>query len=196
MRGLDHPIAEAPTALDRRLAERLRSLRQGRGWSLDALAERSGVSRASLSRIETGAVSPTAQALGKLCSAYELTLSRLMQMVESEPTALVRRADQLLWEDAEAGFARRIVSPPSGGLAGEAIEAELAPGAALRYHAPTAPGLEHHLVMIEGRLRLSVGRAIYDLAPGDCLRYRGQWANAFDADPRLGARYLLFVVSP
>jgi transcriptional regulator with XRE-family HTH domain len=41
-----------PAATDRRLAERLRALRGERGWSLDELARRSGVSRATLSRLE------------------------------------------------------------------------------------------------------------------------------------------------
>lgn len=196
MGGSSHKTEDPSAALDRRLAERLRSLRRDRGWSLDDLARRSGVSRATLSRMEKAEVSPTASALAKLCSAYEITLSRLMQMVESAPVALVRRAEQLVWEDAAAGFRRRIVSPPSAGLAGEAIESRLAPGASIRYDAPTAPDLEHHLVMLEGRLRLTMQAAAYDIEPGDCLRYRGRWASAFDADGALGARYLLFVVAP
>ena len=45
-------------AADLRLAERLRALRRARRWSLDELSALSGVSRASLSRIENGDVSP------------------------------------------------------------------------------------------------------------------------------------------
>lgn len=54
--------------LDARLARRLAELRTSRGWSLDALAARSGVSRATLSRLENAEVSPTAALLGKLCA--------------------------------------------------------------------------------------------------------------------------------
>lgn len=43
--------------IETRLAHRLASLRAERGWSLDELAQKSGVSRASLSRIEKGEVS-------------------------------------------------------------------------------------------------------------------------------------------
>ena len=52
-----------------RLAQRLRELRHERGWSLDELAARSGVSRATLSRLENNEVSPTAAVLGRLCPA-------------------------------------------------------------------------------------------------------------------------------
>ncbi|HEY9272046.1 helix-turn-helix transcriptional regulator, partial [Achromobacter sp.] len=75
--------------LDRRIAGRLKALRQERGWSLDELAGRAGLSRATLSRLENAEVSPTASALGKLCGAYGLTMSRLMLMVEDDFAPLV-----------------------------------------------------------------------------------------------------------
>ena len=55
---------------DTRLAQRLRQLRGERSWSLEELATKSGVSRATLSRIENHEVSPTASVLGKLCAAF------------------------------------------------------------------------------------------------------------------------------
>ncbi len=56
-------------SIDRRIAQRLKGLRAERGWSLDELAGRSSVSRATLSRLENAEVSPTANVLGKLCAA-------------------------------------------------------------------------------------------------------------------------------
>src|SRR5215470_10434251 len=114
--------------IDRRIAQRLKSLRGERGWSLDELSNRSGVSRATLSRLENAEVSPTASVLGKLCAAHGLTLSRLMHMVEGEFAPVVRRDQQPLWTDPARGFRRRSVSPPAQTLAGEAIECELSPG--------------------------------------------------------------------
>ncbi|MDY6983839.1 MAG: helix-turn-helix transcriptional regulator, partial [Pseudomonadota bacterium] len=48
-----------------RLIERVRELRQGQGLSLEALAEKSGVSRSMISLIERGETSPTAVVLEK-----------------------------------------------------------------------------------------------------------------------------------
>jgi transcriptional regulator with XRE-family HTH domain len=42
------------------IASRIRDLRSKQGWSLDTLAERSGVSRSNISLIERGESSPTA----------------------------------------------------------------------------------------------------------------------------------------
>src|SRR5438132_14007409 len=94
-----------------RLAQRLRELRLERDWSLDELAQRSGVSRATLSRLENNEVSPTAAVLGRLCPTYGLTMSRLLAQVEI-PIALVRPADQPVWTDPASGFRRHQVSPP------------------------------------------------------------------------------------
>ena len=51
---------------DLRLAQRLSDLRQQQGWSLEALAQQSGISRATLSRVERAETSPTASLLNKL----------------------------------------------------------------------------------------------------------------------------------
>jgi transcriptional regulator with XRE-family HTH domain len=181
-------------SIDRRIAQRLRGLRAERRWSLDELARRSEVSRASLSRLENAEVSATASVLGRLCAAYGLTMSRLMLMVEDDFAPLVCRAAQPLWTDPSIGFRRRSVSPPARTLAAEALEGELAPGARITYDAPPRPGLEHHLLLLEGRLEVAVYGRTYDLQQGDCLRYQLSGPSAFATPGQCSARYVLFIV--
>src|SRR6266566_1851636 len=111
------PSTASPGAVDhdieRRIAERLARLRAERGWSLDALARRTGVSRATLSRLERSELSPTAAMLGTLCAVYGWTLSRLMAEAETRPPSLVPAAEQPQWKDPESGYRRRAVSPPA-----------------------------------------------------------------------------------
>lgn len=182
------------TDIDRRLAERLRALRIDRGWSLDDLSARSGISRATLSRLENAAVSATASVLGKLCAVHGITLSRLMVLAEPDVTPLVRRNEQAEWSDAATGFTRRIVSPPSDALNGEALECRLAAGRRIAYDDAPRPGMEHHLVMLEGRLCVTVDGAAHDLQAGDCLRYRLNGPSSFETPPKIAARYLLFII--
>jgi transcriptional regulator with XRE-family HTH domain len=182
------------SSIDRRISERLKQLRLERGWSLDDLAGRSGVSRATLSRLENSAISPTTSVLSKLCSAYGLTMSRLMHMAEGDFPALVRRAAQAVWTDPALVFKRRAVSPPARTLAGEVIEGELGPGARIAYDHVPKPGLEHHLLLIEGQLEITVGGQSYDLKPGDCLRYQLFGPSTFATPKKTSARYLIFMV--
>lgn len=182
------------TELDRRIAQHLRALRHERGWSLDRLAQRSGISRASLSRLENAEVSATAAVLGRLSAAYGMTASRLLRMVEDEVAAVVTRARQPVWTDPETGFERRSVSPPSGTLAGEVIEGRIPPNVQIAYERPPRTGLEHHLVLLEGALSVTVDGRRHDLSPGDCLRYQLHGASRFETTPAQAAHYLIFMV--
>jgi transcriptional regulator with XRE-family HTH domain len=177
-----------------RLAQRLRSLRQERGWSLDVLAERSGVSRATLSRIENNEVSPTAAVTGRLCAALGLTIARLFSLVENEFKPLVVRGEQLVWNDPRGQFSRRSVSPPATTLRAEVLECELEPGASLEFEAPARGGLEHHLVLLKGVLMMTLDDRRYDMKPGDCLRYQLAGPSRFQTPKSSGARYLLVIV--
>ncbi len=186
--------SEFDLSIDRRIAGRLRGLRAERGWPLEEGARRSKVSRATLSRLENAEVSPTASVLGRLCAAYGLTLSRLMHLVEDGFVPLMRRDSQPVWTDPTVGFRRRSVSPPARALAGEALECEIGPGARIAYDDPPRPGLEHHLLLIEGELKITVEGQTYDLRPGDCLRYQLSGPSAFVTPERSSARYVLFMV--
>lgn len=182
------------TQIDSRLAARLKSLRLAQDWSLDQLARESGISRASLSRIENGDVSPTANILGRLCSVYGLTLSRLIHMVEDDYTPLIRRQEQEVWRDPQAGFLRRTISPPAQQLAGEAIESEIQADQSIAYDRPPREGLEHHLFLLEGALDITVDGQSHHLLAGDCLRYRLSGPSLFHTGPDSAARYVLFTV--
>ena len=186
--------ASTDDSIELRIAQRIRSLRNERQWPLEELATRSGVSRASLSRIENGEVSPTAAVLCKVCAAFGLTLSRLMVLVEEGFQPLVPRGAQVTWTDPDTGYERRAVSPPAAGLSGEVVESTLRPSTRIAYEHPPRPGLEHHLVMIEGALALTVSGRRHELRPGDCLRYRLDGESLFETPAHSGARYFLFML--
>ncbi|WP_170787478.1 helix-turn-helix domain-containing protein [Ruegeria lacuscaerulensis] len=180
--------------LSNRLANRLNELRRTRGWSLDQLADHSGISRATLSRMEKGDVSPTAETLGRLCAAYSLPMSRLLMMVEDSFAPRVPFERQPEWHDLETGFTRRSVSPPANGLSGEVLEGHLPPATVISYDAPPKPGQEHHLIMLDGALTLTVEDVAHDLTGGDCLRYHLSGPTRFETPSERGARYLLVLI--
>ncbi|MGW4437540.1 helix-turn-helix domain-containing protein [Streptomyces sp. NPDC004596] len=187
---------ETPDPVDARIGARLAELRAGRGWSLGELAERSGVSRSTLSRAERAETSATASLLNRLCHVYGRTMSQLLSEVEAEPAALVRAAEQRLWQDPAAGFARRSVSPPHGGLRGELVEGRLTQGADIAYDRPPVPGLEQHLWVLDGTLEVTTGDTSHALGTGDCLRMRVYGPTRFRCPGPGGARYVLAVVRP
>jgi transcriptional regulator with XRE-family HTH domain len=186
----------APDPVDLRLAARLAELRAERGWSLGDLADRSGVSRSTLSRAERAETSPTAALLNRLCQAYGRTMSQLLSEVESEPVSVVRAGEQGLWEDRTSGFVRRSVSPPAPGLRGELVEGRLAAGADISYDGPPVPGLEQHIWVLDGVLHVTDRDAEHRLTTGDCLRMRVWGPTRFRCPGPEGVRYALVVVKP
>ncbi|MFF3705701.1 helix-turn-helix domain-containing protein [Streptomyces phaeochromogenes] len=185
-----------PDPVDARLGVRLAELRAERGWSLGELAERSGVSRSTLSRAERAEISPTASLLNRLCGVYGRTMSQLLSEVEEEPALLVRAADQAVWEDKASGFVRRSVSPPHAGLRGELVEGRLAAGADIAYDRPPVPGLEQHIWVLDGRLEVTAQDTGHRLDAGDCLRLRVWGPTRFRSTGPEDARYVLAVVLP
>src|SRR6267142_6646493 len=96
-------MKEAVSALNERIAERVRELRAKRGLSLDALASKSGVSRSMISLIERAESSPTAVVLEKLAAGLGVTLASLFDApaaAEDVPRGPVaRRDEQPQWRD-------------------------------------------------------------------------------------------------
>jgi transcriptional regulator with XRE-family HTH domain len=186
---------DGPVAL--RLAERLAALRVERALSLDDLAARTGISRATLSRIERAEVSPTAAQLNRLCVAFGWTLSRLMAAAEGEAPALARAADNPAWTDAATGFRRRAASPPGPGLRVEIVEAELPAGAAIAYDtSPPVPGMEQHVLVLSGTLDFRDADRSFALRAGDCARVRLRGPTRFQAGGRSAARYIVVICPP
>ena len=156
--------------IDLAISARLRQLRAGQGLTLEALAERSGVSRAMISRVERGEASPTAQLLLRLCTALGQTLSAFFAMGESGDP-LARRADQPVWRDPESGYRRRAVSPPGTPSRVEIVDVAFPPGARVAFPPETArAGMTQQVWLFAGimELQMADGR-VHRLEPGDCL---------------------------
>ncbi|MBC7273741.1 MAG: helix-turn-helix transcriptional regulator [Streptomyces sp.] len=188
--------AAPPDPVDARLGAHLAELRAERGWSLGELAERSGVSRSTLSRAERAETSPTASLLNRLCAVYGRTMSQLLSEVETEPALLLRAADQPRWQDRASGFVRRSVSPPHPGLRGELVEGRLTAGADIAYDWPPVPGLEQHIWVLDGELEVTAQDVTHRLETGDCLRLRVWGPTRFRCAGPADTRYALVVVLP
>lgn len=190
--------AHPPSApIGQRIARRLGSLRAERGWTLDSLAGKTGISRATLSRLERGELSPTATMLNKLCAQYGWTASRLMAEAEGGgPPTIVRSEEQVKWRDPETGYVRRVLSPPHPSLKGELVEIWLPAGSTVSYDESPLPGLEHHLWMLEGVLSLEIDGTAFRIRKGDCVRYILFGSSRFVCASKRPARYLLAMVHP
>jgi transcriptional regulator with XRE-family HTH domain len=175
------------------LAARLRLERAARGWSLGELAQRSGVSRAMISRIERAEASPTAALLGRLSGALGLTLSALLARAEDGRGRLARAAEQPRWRDPKTGYLRWQVSPAAAAPM-ELIRVELPPARSVSFPA-SAYGFIRQLVwVLDGRLTFVEGETTHELDAGDCLALGTPSDCTFRNAGRRPCRYLIALV--
>jgi transcriptional regulator with XRE-family HTH domain len=172
------------------IAAALLDARRAQGLSAGALAERSGVSRAMIGKVERGEAQPTAVLLSRLAGALGITLSALMARAEGDGRRLLRAADQPVWTDPATGYRRRAVSPPTAGPL-ELVEVSLPAGTELAYPADASTFVHQQLWMLEGRLRLSEGDTEHELGLGDCLAFGPPAPTAFRVPADAPCRYLV-----
>lgn len=185
--------------INTRIARRLRSLRDERGWSLEALAERSGVSRSNISLIERGQSSPTATVLDKLSAGLGVTVASLFEDPQASagpaPSPLARVAEQPVWTDPASGYVRRNLSPPLGAPL-QLVEVVFPAGQQVAYETgPREAEVQQQVWMIDGEMELRVGEQVWTLQAGDCLAMRLDRPIVYRNRTRRPARYLVALVT-
>lgn len=153
-----------------RLALRLRLERDSRGWSLADLAERSGVSKATISKIERAEVSPTAVVLVRLASAFDLTMAGLMLRAEGQGDRLSKAGAQPVWRDPETGYLRtQVFNRPDHPI--EIIRVELPARQRVTLPASSYAHIRQVLWVLAGSLVIIEAGERHHLATGDCLGF-------------------------
>jgi transcriptional regulator with XRE-family HTH domain len=192
MTGVDGSVGVDPRAdeLTASLATTISSARLGRRWSVNALAQASGVSRAMIARIERGDVQPTAALLGRLSGALGMTLSELVVNAEGAVDRLVRSQEQPVWRDPETGYLRKAVSPAASMML-QLVEVELPPRARVKMPRESYLFIDQQIWVLEGHLRFVEGEQTHDLHVGDCLQLGEPQACTFENPTRLTCRYLV-----
>jgi len=170
----------------------LRELRQNRGWSLQELASRSGLSKTFLSRLETGDRQASIAAALTLARIFDVSLASMFEtQVASEPCLVVRAAEATpltvngltytTLSNAERFFnlqpIRLTVSRKRKGND--------------HYHHEG----EEWIYLLSGQLTLSLAGKTYDLEPGDAAHFDSRQPHRLIARGTQDAEVLL-VASP
>ncbi len=192
---MDFLTDEDDYALDRRLGARLKAARLRAELTLEMLAQRTGVSRAMISRVERGESSPTAALLVRLGSGLGLTLSALLEeSADGGPLAL--RGEQAVWRDPASGYLRRNVSPGGTGSGFEIVEVVLPAGAQVVLDsAAGAPSLDQQIWVLEGALEVTLGEIVHPLAAGDCLQMHLRGRIAYRNHGAAPVRYAVILAA-
>src|ERR687894_257765 len=177
------------------LGKRVKELRGRRSLTLEALAERSGVSRAMISKLERGEKNPTLVVAAKLAEGLGVTLSQLAGMEERREVVVVPREKRMVMRDPETVFERQLLSPNFVGRGVDFIRNEIPEGSTSGEFPPHRRGVEEHIVVERGSLRAMLGGEEYLLREGDAVYFEADLPRRFDNAGEGECSYYL-VISP
>ena len=175
---METPPAGQAEAISRHLGGRVKALRSERGWSLEALATASGVSRSMLSQIEREQANPTLAVTLRIAQAFGMNLGDLLEMPGASSSVSVIRAGDHAFHYRSDKFCRiRTLSPLKLEKDVEFYEVSLQPGGALR-SAPHFEGTREFLTVQKGRVRVESAHDQETLNHGDSASYRADVPHA------------------
>ena len=193
------PSREASGAaadLGERIGARIRSLRADRGYSLEVLGARSGVSRSAISLIERNASSPTAVVLERIATALDVPLASLFDDATAPPCPVARRRDQATWRDPLSGYLRRNLSPAQWPTALRLVEVTFPPGAVVSYETSVRNvPIDQQVWVLSGRIDVTVDATTHSLSGGDCLAMRLDAPVSFANPTSRPSRYVVAIVA-
>jgi len=185
-------VVEAVSA--KRLGSRVKEIRKRRDMTLAALAERSGVSRAMLSKLERGEKNPTLVA-ARIAEGFGVTLSGLLGTEERREVVVVPRERRMVMRDPETGFERQLLSPAFGARGVEFVRNVVPEGSSSGEFPPHRKGVEEHAVVERGRLRAVLGSDEYVLEEGDAVYFEADVPHRFDNAGEGECSYYLVISS-
>lgn len=162
-----------------RIARTLRREREAASLSVSELARQAGISKATVSQLESGAGNPSVETLWALGVALGIPFAALVDQQASAPT-LIRADDLAGIPSAAAAYSATLLaaSPPGARRDIYLIQAE--PGDPRRSE-PHHPGTIEHVVLISGQAHVGPTGDPELLNPGDYLTYAGDVTHIFDA---------------
>jgi transcriptional regulator with XRE-family HTH domain len=165
------------------IGQKLRALRLRRSMGLTQLGQRTGLSPALLSKIETGKLVPTIPTLLRVATVFDVTLDHFFQNEHRRHVISVTRKDE------REKAAQKRLSPSegydldrldlgSGDRKFQPYLAHFSPGAPANPRPHMHQGVEF-LYILSGRLELTIGSDATVLAAGDSIYFDSNLRHAY-----------------
>lgn len=178
------------------LGARIKALRSTANLSLADLSQKSGVSRAMLSKVERGEKSPTLPIIVRIAGGFGTSLSELLG---AEPdladVAVIRASERLSYRDPDSGFERWVLSPAHLDNGLEFVLHRIPPGRSTGVLPPYSVPTEKYIAVSEGQLTVYVDERPYVLKAGDSMYFEVKSPYRFvNNDGHMACVYYMTIV--
>ncbi|TYL95480.1 cupin domain-containing protein [Bradyrhizobium rifense] len=187
----DAPTTETDDAIDQRLGETVRLLRQRAGLSIQDVANKTGLSNGMISQLERARAMPSIRTLRLLSIALDVPISYFFET--SDPAAdvqryIVRKNNRRLLRLTASGVVKEALTPEGTGQL-ELYELTLNPGASSGTDFLQHTG-EKAGYILSGSLRLWLDNEAHVLEAGDSFRFPSIVPHMFDNPTQQAARVI------
>jgi transcriptional regulator with XRE-family HTH domain len=152
------------------IRERLRTLRNRAGLSLERLSRLAGVSRGMLSQIELGRSMPTITVLSRIAVAFDVPVSAFLAAESEIRVHVLRHSETQELRSPDGKYVSRALFPFAGERRTEFFELRLEPDCT-QESAAHATGTTENLVVSRGAMIVEVAGAKSELAAGDSIYF-------------------------
>ncbi len=174
------------------IGERLRHAREARQLTLAVVAERSGLTKGFLSRVEREATSPSVTSLLTICEAIGVPLADIF----ATPKAVVMRAA----DRPHATLPGQLVvdtlltAPQERKLT--VIETAVGPDGSGGDELYSLPCATEVCYVVEGEIELILDTDTYRLATGDCITFDGTVPHTWRSGSALSHARVIWILAP
>ena len=154
------------------IGRNIQRIRKEQGLTLDVLSEKSGVSKAMLSQIESEKVNPTVATVWKISQGLNVEINGLLEGSDGPGRSfrVTREREITSLETDEEGLHMKVLSPVSLVEDLEMYLLVFEEGGELS-SAAHFPRTEEYLTVFEGKVRVQAGENTTELEPGDFATY-------------------------
>lgn len=154
------------------LSQRIKRLRRDRGMTLEQAADKMGLTRSWLSKVENFRVTPSLPALGKIAETFDVSIAELVEGLNRKPEFILVRHDErepferdqhdthIVYESLAHKRSNRMMDP-------------------VIIHLPAGEGKpeplphegEEFLIVIKGKVQFDYNGEVHDLDLGDSIYF-------------------------
>jgi transcriptional regulator with XRE-family HTH domain len=173
-----------------KIANRIRKLRREAGLTLTGAAEKADLNKATLSKIETGQISPPIATLLRIAKVLRVSITDFFVDDEPQPVYVLTRKNHgslVSQEGSKLGYNYEALALEKLGKAVEPFLLTIAP--------TDPPGKFHHLgqefiYMLSGRMEFTIDDEPLVLRPGDSLYFDSNHVHKTRILGKLPAKFI------
>lgn len=158
------------------IGKRICSRRKEAGLSLRELGRRTGLTAGFISQVENDRVSPSLNSLQRIATALEVPMFYFLND-STAPDMVVRAGERRRLYFAHSHMGYDLLTPDLKRQT-MAMMIHMEPGA-VRVAEPLAKPTEQWMYVLQGRLKITVGKTTNVLEPGDSIYYDGEELHEF-----------------